>query len=416
MTSIWREQRFLAYAIGNIINNFGNCLYMVALPLLVYHITHSALNMSIMTVAEFFPRAIASFFIGAIVDRISRRLVIFVSLSFQAVCSLLIASLYSANVLDMHMLYVLGALIAIGQEFFRTAEIVVIPAMFTQRRVEATAGLSSVFTTMQILGPVLAGIFMTWVGYSSLLWLNSLTFFGPIVLCIWTKIPHETNLGGIRSVNQVSKDTLAGFKYLFSNRLLVDLLLVTIITGIADSGLMTVLLFHLKNDLVASDMFTSWVLAINGIGCLFGSMLIAKYKSRPLGKVLFYTLLVNNIGVLLYTLPGTWMLPISVIIAAIGGLAFNITRNVLIQETVANDMMGRVGGTMRMMSHLTFSISTAMLGAIAGFFTAETAFVVAAVMTFVPSLMIWKSPLYRFGSPEYVQNVQTTDSKVATCP
>ena len=68
---------------------------------------------------------------------------IFAALLFQGGCSLLLAALFEAQLLEIWILYVFGALISVGFEFSRTAEIAVVPIMFRDRRVEATAGLAS---------------------------------------------------------------------------------------------------------------------------------------------------------------------------------------------------------------------------------------------------------------------------------
>lgn len=50
MKSIWLDARFFTYAIGLMIDRFGNAVYTVALPLLVYRLTQSVLNMSLMAI------------------------------------------------------------------------------------------------------------------------------------------------------------------------------------------------------------------------------------------------------------------------------------------------------------------------------------------------------------------------------
>lgn len=398
-SSIWKDRRFFLYTIGLMINSFGQALYMVALPLLVYSITQSVAAMSIMAIAETFPRVIASFFIGSIVDRVSRRVVIFAALGFQAVCSFLIAILFAGDRLPIELLYVLGALVAIGHETARTAEFAIIPAMFKERRMEANAGLQAAHTLMMITGPLVAGLALVAFDYGTLLWFNAITYLGPIILCIWTRIPHETQLGGIRNAKQMATDAYDGFKYLFRDRILAHLLLITIIAGVADSGLLTIVLFYLKNDLAVSDQFISVVFTIDGIGLFLGSLLLPRLKGTAQGKLMFYGLLVNNIGMLILIVPSALVVPVALFLIAVGSVVFIVSKNVITQEVVPNEMLGRIGGSMRMVGSLSTSISTVILGAVTSFGGAPTAFLFATVLSFIPSFMIWKSPLYRYDTP-----------------
>ena len=45
-------RRFLLYAAGNSLNNIGNGMWTIALPLLVYHLTRSSLSMEITVAVE----------------------------------------------------------------------------------------------------------------------------------------------------------------------------------------------------------------------------------------------------------------------------------------------------------------------------------------------------------------------------
>ncbi len=217
------EKRFLVYSIGLMVDRLGNSMYFVVLSLLIFHLTKSVLNMSLMTIFQFFPRAVSSLFIGSIVDRISRRIVIFTALLFQGGCSILLAVMYETHTLQIWMLYIFGALISIGFEFSRTVEIAVVPIMFSKRRVEATLGLASAHTLMFIIGPLLAGFLLQFMNYDILLWVNAISYLGPILMGIWSKIPNEKDLEGIHSFRSVVNSMLEGFKFLKNNEILKNL-------------------------------------------------------------------------------------------------------------------------------------------------------------------------------------------------
>jgi DHA3 family macrolide efflux protein-like MFS transporter len=401
MSSIWSDKRFLTYVSGLTIDRFGNALYAVVMPLLVYHLTSSALSMSIMAVVQFLPRALFSLAIGSIIDRVSRRVVIFVSLTFQALCSALLAVLYDAGLLQIWMVYAIGALLAVGFEFSRTAEIAVVPVMFPDRKMEANAGLGTAHTLMFILGPTLAGVMFGMFSYSVLLWINALTYLAPILMCIWSRIPHETHLGGVKSARQVGQDIVEGLRYLMQNRYLFHLLIIILLVGLGSSGITTLVLFHLKNNLAASDSVISWFLAVQGLGLFLSSFFMPRFKHVPQGRFLFYTLLVSAVGTALFLIPALWMMPIALCVAGIGGFAFLISKDVVIQTAVKNEMMGRIGGTLRMVTNVTTVVSASMLGGIAAAVSAEAAFLTALLLVVFPLLLLVKSPLIRFDQQAY---------------
>src|SRR6266478_852720 len=64
---------FWKYWTGQTISNLGSSITLFALPLLVYKITGSALNLGITTAAEFLPYLLFGLILGAWVDRVDRK-------------------------------------------------------------------------------------------------------------------------------------------------------------------------------------------------------------------------------------------------------------------------------------------------------------------------------------------------------
>ncbi|MGE7875460.1 MFS transporter [Bacillus paramycoides] len=391
MKSIWMEKRFLMYAIGLMIDRLGNAVYSVALPLMVYHLTHSVLNMSLMAICQFIPRAVCSLFIGSIVDRISRRIVIFTALFFQSGCSFVLAIMYETNNLQTWMLYVFGALISVGFEFSRTAEIAVIPVMFWERRVEATASLASAHTIMFIIGPTVAGILLGFVTYETLLWINAISYLGPILMCLWSKIPNEKDLGGIRSFRSVIGAMGEGLNFLKGHIVLKKLMVVILISGIAIGGIETMILYYVKNDIGFSDMYTSWIIACSGIGLFIGSIFVSRFKNWNRQQFFIVSLSLIFIGLLLFLIPHKGVLMGAQLVLSIGIFSYSVSQDILIQEVVPNEMMGRVGGLLRMISHITLTVSTTLLGWFANIMGTKSVFVFSSTFIILTILMVVKA-------------------------
>ncbi len=395
-TTIWLNKRYLAYAFGLLVDRFGNAIYLLALPLLMYHLTGSIVDMGLMAICQFFPRVICGFFIGSIVDRINRRTVIFAALIFQAICSGLLAGLYEFQLLHVWMIYVLGALVSVGFEFSRTAEIAIIPIMFKEQRVDATAGLAGLFTAMLMIGPIVAGILLSISSYELLLWLNTLTYFGPIVMCIWSRIPSEKNLGSITSIRSVTDAMLQGFVFFKNDMVLKNLLIVVLASGLAVGGMQTLLIFYMKHSLALSDSFISLSFACAGFGMLVGSVLTAKLKHWQRGKFLILSVSTSIIGLLLFLIPSVEMIMLAQFVLSIGTFSCLVAQDVIIQDVVPNEMMGRVGGFVRTLSHVMLSLSTALLVWLADILNAQSVFIFSTSLMLIAMLIVLRGPLMHF--------------------
>lgn len=362
--NVWINKRFLAYAFGLMIDRFGNAIYTVALPLLVYHISKSVLNMSLMAVVQFLPKIILGPYIGAIIDRTSRRKVIFLGLLFQGLCSTSMAVLFKLGLLQINMIYICGALLTLGFEFSRTAEMAVVPVMFGKQRVAATSALASIHTAMFIAGPTVAGICLTLVSYEILLWANSLTYLAPIIMCFWSRIPHERDLK-TKSHESIFKTMTDGIRYVRKEKNVWFLLTVTLIVGIATSGIQNIILFYIKDTLFLSDGFASMLFACSGLGMFLGSFSSQILKNIERSRLLFASLILAFAGLSLLFIENRLSVFVAQFILSMGLFSFYVTKDILIQDHCPNQLLGRVNSLIRIILSLSFVISNALLGSIA---------------------------------------------------
>ena len=344
--------------------------------------------MSIMAISETVPRSLLGLFvIGPLVDRLSRRIVLLTSLIFQAICSIGIAILNTTNLLEIWMLYLLGALIAIAHEFVRTADYAVIPVMFGDRKMEAMAGLQAAFRLSLILGPVIASFLLAFTEYSTLLWINAVTYLGPVIMSIWIRIPHE-NLGGVRSVRQVFIDLKDGLWFIRKSIGLVRIIVSIALTNLAIGGISTIIIFHMKHNYKLMDDTISWLLALRSIGSFVSSLVAPKFKKISDRKMMILGLGVTSCSLLLLLMPVFWMIPMALVIMGLGNLLFIIAYNVKVQEATVNEMMGRVGSAVRMVEFLSNGISTALLGAVTVRYGVGTSLLVSFFLSLTPLLVV----------------------------
>src|SRR5258705_3317567 len=99
---------FWTFWTGQTISNLGTSFTLFALPLLVYKLTGSALNLAITTAANMLPYLLFGLVIGAWVDRLNRkRLMITVDLARALVIST-IPIAWNLGILNVWWIYAVG--------------------------------------------------------------------------------------------------------------------------------------------------------------------------------------------------------------------------------------------------------------------------------------------------------------------
>src|SRR5215207_11726971 len=113
---------FRKFLLGQTISNIGSSFTIFLLPLLVFKLTGSALNLAFITAAEYVPYLLFGLIIGAWVDRVDRkRLMIYVEITQSLIiCSVPI--LAALGVLSVWWLYVVGFVSSTLWICFNTAE------------------------------------------------------------------------------------------------------------------------------------------------------------------------------------------------------------------------------------------------------------------------------------------------------
>jgi MFS family permease len=93
---------FWKFLFGQTVSNVGSSFTMFVLPLLVYKLTGSALNLAIIAAVEYVPQLLFGFVIGAWVDRVDRkRLMVFADVTQALVISSIPLLAVLGNVINM---------------------------------------------------------------------------------------------------------------------------------------------------------------------------------------------------------------------------------------------------------------------------------------------------------------------------
>src|SRR5829696_686655 len=169
---------FGRFWLGQTISNLGSSFTFFALPLLVFTLTGSPINLGITTAAEFVPYLLFGLVIGAWVDRVDRkRLMIATDLARAAVIAT-IPLLAAADTLTVGWIYAVAFASATLTIAFDAAEFAAIPSLVPSADdlVTANGRVHASYSTAQIAGPLLAGLLITVAPVQQVLWVDAASF------------------------------------------------------------------------------------------------------------------------------------------------------------------------------------------------------------------------------------------------
>jgi MFS family permease len=336
---------FGRFWLGQTVSNLGSSFTLFALPLLVFKLTGSPLNLGVTTAAEFVPYLLFGLVIGAWVDRLDRkRLMIATDLARAAVIAV-IPLLAATGQLSVGWVYVVafaGSTLSIA---FDAAEFAAIPSLVPSGDdlVTANGRVQASYSAAQIAGPLLAGLLITLAPVQQVLVVDAASFLvsAGMLALIATPFNTPTDTQGRRAIRE---EVAEGLRYVLGHPVLRNISAMMALINLVSATVFAQLVVFAKRQLDASDSRVALLYAAGSAGVVLLSL-----AAGPLRRRLSFSLAALGAlaldGLLTMALATTrWYWVALVLWAAISGLGmfFNINTVSLRQQLVPNHLLGRV--------------------------------------------------------------------------
>src|SRR5947207_5321857 len=149
---------FWKFWTGQTISNLGSSFTQWAVPLLVFRLTHSAVNLGIATAATFLPYLLFGLLLGAWMDRVDRKraMIALDSLNTLVILSIpLVATFWHLSVWWIYGVTFIQSSVFIA---FSAGEFAAIPSLVSTDDLETANGrIQATYSAAQVAGPLLAG-------------------------------------------------------------------------------------------------------------------------------------------------------------------------------------------------------------------------------------------------------------------
>src|SRR5579864_7405105 len=175
--AIFASRSFSLYYAGQALSYVGSSMLTLAIPLLVYHMTGSAISLGITYALEFLPFALFGPVGGALADRLDRRRLMLLCDFVRFLVIALFALAYARGVLTLPWLYAGIAIIATCAAFFIGGQSPSIPFLLGKDRIgPAVAALIAAEQGANLIVPPVGGALFALVGPLPALTINAFTY------------------------------------------------------------------------------------------------------------------------------------------------------------------------------------------------------------------------------------------------
>jgi MFS family permease len=336
---------FGRFWLGQTVSNLGSSFTFVALPLLVFNLTGSPINLGITTAAEFVPYLLFGLVIGAWVDRVDRRRLMIATDLARAAVIATIPLLAAADALSVGWIYAVAFASATLTIAFDAAEFAAIPSLVPSDDdlVTANGRVQASYSAAQIAGPLLAGLLITVAPVQQVLWVDAASFLvsAGMLLLITRTFNGPREAEARRAIRQ---EVVEGLRYVLGHPVLRNISAMMALINLVGATVYTQLVVFAKRQLDASDSQVALLYAAGSAGVVLLSLAAGPVRRRLSFSVAALGALFLD-GLLTVVLAATpWYWAALALWAAISGLGifFNINTSSLRQQIVPNHLLGRV--------------------------------------------------------------------------
>jgi MFS family permease len=343
-------------------SSFGTWIYRLALPLLAYDLTGSALGTGLVYVMEYLPYLALGMFGGVLADRLDRRRLLVAGDLVSAAITIVLAVMVSAGVSGLWPIYVVAFLLACVDPLYQPAFRSILPSLVAVDRLpQANARVHMGEHAVNMAGPVAGGALVVTFGYEVAIYADAGTFLASALL-IWLIRTAPTAAAKGRSV---LADMREGLRFLLRDDKVV---LATALTSFACNFGVWLLLAGLVYYLSSYYGFTPGeigvVYAFQGAGAVVGALLGSRLIRRsPPVKVICWAVLAGGLAMLLMIVARG---PVLIGLAWLGQFAaagtVAVATMTVRQLLVPEHLLGRVLGTARMIAFLSIPLASLATG------------------------------------------------------
>jgi MFS family permease len=217
-----RHRSFRRLFVGQTISTFGSEIAAVAAPFQLYELTHSTLQVGLLSITELVPLLTLTIVGGAIADAIDRRRLLLWTEALLALVSVGLALNASLDEPRVWALYVLATLSMSIFAFGVAGMTTVIPRLVEPEELAAANAIESVYSsTTSVGGPAIGGLLIAAAGISGAFWIDAGTFAASL-WSIWM-LPKlapapDADRPSVRSI-------VDGFRFVVSKKVLLGMFL-----------------------------------------------------------------------------------------------------------------------------------------------------------------------------------------------
>ncbi|MEA3184309.1 MAG: hypothetical protein QOJ74_786 [Ilumatobacteraceae bacterium] len=335
-----RVRNFRLFFGGQLISQIGNWLTLIAQALLVLKLTDSGFALGLLAACQFGPVLVLGAWSGLVADRSDKRKLLLIVQSFAMMQSFALAIVAFSHNPPVAAIYIVAVFGGIATAFDNPARRAYVAEMVPEVNVQNAVSLNSALMTgSRVVGPALAGLLITTVGYGWTFVTDGVSYIAVIVgLLMMRTRENRPHIAATRGKGQVRE----GLRYVRTMPELWVPLVMMAMVGTFAFNFQTVMPLLIKRTLHGNDRIFTLVYSVIAVGSLFGALMAARRTSVTVRQIILSSYAFGGAMLLLAITPNVpFTYPIGILVG-FASIAFMTTSTAIVQLRADPVMRGRV--------------------------------------------------------------------------
>jgi MFS family permease len=343
-----RYRNFRLFFYGQLVSQVGNWMTLVAQTLFVLKLTDSGIALGVLAAAQFGPILLLGPWAGLVADRSDKRKLLLTVQTLAMAQSFAMAALAFSGNPPVGAIYAVAFFGGVTMAFDNPTRRSFVVEMVPQDDINNAVSLNSaLMTSSRVVGPALAGLAVSTVGFGWAFLGDGLSYLA-VLAGLWMMRTEE-------------------LRYVRREPMLFVPMVMMAVVGTLSYNFPTVFPLFTIRDLGGTDSTFTLLFSVVSIGSLIGALFTARRTIVSVRRVCTASLAYGATMAVMAVVPNT---PAALVVGVVLGLAsisFIVSSTAIVQTEAAPDMRGRVLALQAML----FLGSTPVGGPIVGWVAEE---------------------------------------------
>jgi MFS family permease len=334
------HRNFRLFFGGQLVSQVGNWLTLVAQTLLVLSLTDDGVALGVLAAAQFGPVLLLGPWAGLVADRSDKRRLLLIVQAVAMAQSLVLAALAFAGDPPVAAIYAVALVGGVTMAFDNPARRSFVVEMVPEDDVANAVSLNSaLMTSSRVIGPALAGLLITTVGFGWAFLVDGVSYIA-VLMALWLMRTDELRPAPVtlRARGQVRE----GLRYARSVPELWVPLLMMAVVGTLAFNFQVVFPLYVIRDLGGDDTSFTLLFSVVSVGAFIGALASAHRRQVGIGNVARSAVAFGASLALISVMPSmAFAYPVGVLVG-LASISFLTASTAIVQLRADPSMRGRV--------------------------------------------------------------------------